>query len=129
MSISRSYNKQTGVTYVYEVYENYWNKEKKRPESKRRLIGKIDPETGRIVPTSRQKKQADKSNDSTPDCSVQHGEAKQAMSRQEQETADLKNQLSSTLSDELAYLSKIEHETLERKKAAEGLLRRLKKYG
>lgn len=28
MSISKSYNKQTGVTYVYEVYENYWNKEK-----------------------------------------------------------------------------------------------------
>lgn len=32
MSISKSYNKQNGVTYVYEVYENYWNKEKKRPE-------------------------------------------------------------------------------------------------
>lgn len=72
MSISRSYNKQTGVTYVYEVYENYWNKEKKRPESKRRLIGKIDPETGRIVPTSRQKKQADKNGNSTPDCSGQY---------------------------------------------------------
>ena len=41
----------------------------------------------------------------------------------------MKNQLSSTLSDELEYLSKIEHETLERKKAAEDLLRRLKKYG
>lgn len=129
MSISKSYNKQTGVTYVYEVYENYWNKEKKRPESRRRLIGKIDPETGGIVPTSRQKKQADKSGNSTPDCSEQYEEAKQTISRQEQEIADLKNQLSSTLSDELAYLSKIEHETLERKKAAEDLLRRLKKYG
>ena len=129
MSISKSYNKQTGVAYVYEVYENYWNKEKKRPESKRRLIGKIDPETGRIVPTSRQKKQADKSCNSTPDCSEQYEEAKQIISRQEREIADLKNQLSSTLSDELEYLSKIEHETLERKKAAEDLLRRLKKYG
>lgn len=129
MSISKSYNKQTGITYVYEVYENYWNKEKKRPESKRRLIGKIDPETGGIIPTSRQKKQADKSGHSTPDCSEQYEEAKQTISRQEQEIADLKNQLSSTLSDELVYLSKIEHETLERKKAAEALLRRLKKYG
>ena len=104
-------------------------KQKKRPESKRRLIGKIDPETGRIVPTSRQKKQADKSCNSTPDCSEQYEEAKQIISRQEREIADLKNQLSSTLSDELEYLSKIEHETLERKKAAEDLLRRLKKYG
>ena len=50
MSISKSYNKQNGVTYVYEVYENYWNKEKKRPESRRRLIGKINPETGGVVP-------------------------------------------------------------------------------
>lgn len=56
-------------------------------------------------------------------------EAKQILSRQEQEIADLKNQLSSILSDELAYLSKIKHETLERKKAAEDILRRLKKYG
>lgn len=129
MSISKSYNKHTGVTYVYEVYENYWNKEKKRPESKRRLIGKIDPETGRTVPTSRQKKQADKSGNSTPDCSVLYEKAKQTISRQEQKIVDLKNQLSSTLSDELAYLSKIEHETLERKKAVEDLLHRLKKYG
>lgn len=129
MSISKSYNKQNGVTYVYEVYENYWNKEKKRPESKRRLIGKIDPETGRIVPTSRQKKQADKNGNSTPDCSGQYEEARQTMSRQEQEIADLKNQLRSTLSDELAYFSKIEHETLERKKAAEDLLRRMEKNG
>lgn len=129
MSISKSYNKQNGVTYVYEVYENYWNKEKKRPESKRRLIGKIDPETGEIVPTSRLKKQTEKSANSTPDCGVLYENAKLMISRQEQEIAALKDQLSSILSDELAYFSKIEHETLERKKAAEDLLHRLKKYG
>lgn len=129
MSISKSYNKQTGITYVYEVYENHWNKEKKRPESKRRLIGKIDPETGGIVPTARQKKLTEKSGNSTLDYSGQYEEAKQIISRQAQEIADLMNQLSSTLSDELAYLSEIEHETLERKKAVEDLLRSLKKYG
>lgn len=48
MSISRSFNKNTGVTYVYDVYENYWDKEKKKYVQKRRLIGKIDPETGQI---------------------------------------------------------------------------------
>ena len=52
MSISKSYNKQNGVTYVYEVIENYWDKEKKQSRSKRKLIGKIDPVTGEIVPTS-----------------------------------------------------------------------------
>ena len=27
MSISKSYNKNNGVTYVYDVYENYWDKD------------------------------------------------------------------------------------------------------
>lgn len=129
MSISKSYNKQNGVTYVYEVYENYWNKEKKRPESKRRLIGKIDPETGEIVPTSRAKKRTDKNDNDTQDSRVQYEEAKQKISQQEKEISDLKGKLSSVLSEELAYLSEIEHETMKRKKAAENLLLKIKKYG
>lgn len=129
MSISKSYNKQNGVTYVYEVYENYWNKEKKRPESRRRLIGKIDPEIGGVVPTSRTKKRADKRPDDTQDCRVQYEEAKEKISQQEKEIADLKDKLNSALSEELAYLSGIEREIIKRKKAAQNLLSRLKKYG
>ena len=49
-SIIKKFNKQTGVTYVYES-ESYWDREKKQPRSKRKLIGKIDEETGEIVPT------------------------------------------------------------------------------
>ena len=41
-----------GVTYVYES-KSYWDKEKKQPRSRRKLIGKRDPETGEIVPTRR----------------------------------------------------------------------------
>ena len=44
-------DKRTGVTYVYES-ESYWDKEKKQPRNKRKLIGKIDRETGEIVPTN-----------------------------------------------------------------------------
>ena len=51
MSYSRSYDKRTGTTYVYEVTENTWSSERKRCEQKRKLIGKIDPVTGDIVPT------------------------------------------------------------------------------
>lgn len=50
-SIIKKLNKQSGVTYVYES-ESYWDKEKKQPRSKRKLVGKIDEETGEIVPTS-----------------------------------------------------------------------------
>ena len=49
-SIIKKFNKQTGITYVYES-ESYWDKEKKQPRSRRKLIGKIDGETGEIVPT------------------------------------------------------------------------------
>lgn len=53
-SIIKTLNKKTGVTYVYES-ESYWDKEKKQPRSTRKLIGRIDEETGEIVPTSGRK--------------------------------------------------------------------------
>ncbi len=127
MSISKSYNNQNGVTYVYEVTENYWDKEKKRPQTKRKLIGKIDPETGEIVPTSRKKKNAE--NGGTQDYKARFESAAKIIAQQEKDIADLKKELSSALSDELTYLSEIEHETLERKKVIEGLVRRCNLYG
>lgn len=52
MSIIKQYHKDTGITYVYES-ESYWDKEKKQPRSRRKLIGKLDDETGEIIPTGR----------------------------------------------------------------------------
>ncbi|MGN0138126.1 MAG: hypothetical protein ACI381_05920 [Candidatus Methanomethylophilaceae archaeon] len=52
MSIVRVYNKKMDVTYVYES-ESYWDKEKQQPRNRRKLIGKIDPVTGEIVPTGK----------------------------------------------------------------------------
>jgi len=51
MSIVKLKDKRTGTTYVYES-ESYWDKEKKQPRNNRTLIGKIDKETGEIVPTN-----------------------------------------------------------------------------
>lgn len=42
-------NKKTGVTYAYESIA-YWDKEKQQGRSKRRCIGHLDSETGKIVP-------------------------------------------------------------------------------
>ena len=50
MSLVKSKDNRTGITYVYES-ESYWDKEKKQPRAHRKLIGKIDPVTGEIVPT------------------------------------------------------------------------------
>lgn len=58
MSISKSYNKRTGTTYVYEVLENRWDKETGKQVQKRRCIGKIDPVTGDLIPSKRIQKEA-----------------------------------------------------------------------
>ena len=41
-----------GRVYVYENV-SYWDKEKQQPRAHRRLIGKIDEETGDIIPTGK----------------------------------------------------------------------------
>lgn len=52
MSIIKHRNKSSGVVYVYES-ESYWDKEKKQPRSRRTLLGKLDEETGEIIPTGK----------------------------------------------------------------------------
>lgn len=42
---------KNGTTYVYDNV-SYWRKDIKQPRSKRKLIGKLDPDTGEIIPTS-----------------------------------------------------------------------------
>ena len=55
MAIIRQTNKKTGITYVIDS-ESYWDKEKQQPRSRRKIIGKIDPITGEVVPTNRHQK-------------------------------------------------------------------------
>ena len=50
MFIIKQRDKRTGIIYVYES-KSYWDKEKRQPRSNRTLIGKLDEETGEIVPT------------------------------------------------------------------------------
>ena len=50
MAIVKQLDKRSGITYVYES-TSFWDKEKQQPRSKRKLIGKLDPASGEIVPT------------------------------------------------------------------------------
>ena len=52
MAIIKVHNKARNVTYVYESV-SYWDKELRQPRSHRKLIGRIDPATGDIVPTGK----------------------------------------------------------------------------
>jgi hypothetical protein len=55
-------DKRSGITYAYESI-SYWDKEKKQSRAKRTLIGRVDKESGEIVPTDgrgrRKKKKVD----------------------------------------------------------------------
>lgn len=50
MGIVYQKDKRSGITYAYENH-SYWDKELKRSRSKRKLIGRLNEETGQIVPT------------------------------------------------------------------------------
>lgn len=50
MAIIHQYDKRSGITYAYESHSQ-WDKEKKMSRAKRTLIGRVDPNTGEIIPT------------------------------------------------------------------------------
>jgi transposase len=47
-------NKKTGTTYAYES-SSYWDKEKQQSRAKRKCIGRVDPDTQKIIPTRKRK--------------------------------------------------------------------------
>ncbi len=57
MAIIKQYDKRSGITYVYDS-KSYYDKEKKSSRAKRTLIGKIDPDTGELIPTDGRNKGA-----------------------------------------------------------------------
>ena len=59
MTVVYHTNKKTGVTYAYENIA-YWDKEKQQSRAKRKPLGKVSPETGKIVPTREYSKKCDK---------------------------------------------------------------------
>ena len=49
-SIVYQIDKKTGAKYAFESV-SFWDKDKKQPRSKRKYLGKVDPETGEIIPS------------------------------------------------------------------------------
>ena len=47
-------NNKSGTVYAYED-KPYWDSEKQQSRSSRKLVGKVDPATGSIVPTRKRK--------------------------------------------------------------------------
>ena len=108
MAIIRQYHKDTDTTYVYESI-SYWDAEKGQSRSKRRCIGKVDPETGEIIPT---RKRGDKK--------------RNAVAQADQETAQLNAQIIA-LKEKLAEQASAMRDLTERLNASDLENRKLRK--
>ncbi len=99
MSIVKQYHKDTDTTYVYES-TSYWDAEKGQSRSKRKVIGKVDPVTGEIVPTGgkgRKKKKPEVQADNVQQKSL--AEDIETIRRQQIEISSLKEQISALEAD------------------------------
>ena len=66
MGIIKQLDKRTGITYVYES-KSYWDKKKQQSRARRTLIGKIDPETGEMIPTDGRHRKTEATQEKEPD--------------------------------------------------------------
>ena len=57
MAIIYQHDKRSGITYAY-ASKSYYDKDKNCSRAKRTLIGRVDPDTGEIVPTDGRNKGA-----------------------------------------------------------------------
>ena len=99
MAIIKQFDKRSGITYVYDS-KSYYDKEKKCSRARRTLIGKVDPDTGEIVPTDGRNKGAR----SKPKVSSPEIDKDKRILELEDENRQLKLQLSA-LKKELGRIS------------------------
>lgn len=126
MAIIKQLDKRSGITYVYES-QSYWDKELKQPRSNRKLIGKLDPDTGEIVPTGkkgRTKQDQDpekKSGYSVTDSKTSADQTRRLLKEKDAEILSLKKQLSAAEREIANYRQLIQQaHAILGKAAAEG---------
>ena len=102
-------NKKTGITYVIES-ESYWDKEKQQPRSHRTIIGKVDPDTGDVVPTKK------------------YNREKKASSPSKARSTDQADSVTSTEpKDPTERISELEQQIIQLREEKEALIRDLNK--
>lgn len=101
MAIVKVHNRQRGITYVYESV-SYWDKDLKQPRSHRKLVGKLDPESGAVIPTGTRgrKKSGDNpgtsANNSDTDYKALYASAVRAIAAKDDIITELRRRLAAT---------------------------------
>ena len=94
MSIVRYTNKKTGVVTLYESTSHY-DPETKQSRPIRKYLGKLDPETGELIPSKKRKREAEQASAGSADSGLQ--EALQKKTREclekERRIAELEEEL------------------------------------
>jgi len=94
MAIIHQYDKRSGITYAYESH-SYWDKEKKMTRAKRALIGRVNTETGEIVPTDGRcrKDKIKKEPDNNPDYKALYEKSEKQIASQQSLIASLQKEI------------------------------------
>lgn len=125
MKTVKSFNKQNGTTYVYEILDSYYDKEKKTSVAKRRLIGKIDPQTGEMVPT-RPRGQAKPSQPTdSPNYEALYRQVQRKLDVKEKELDKLRTDITEVLDSLTVSLGEIEQSAKTAKIKMEMLKKRI----
>ena len=99
VAIVKVHNKARNITYVYESV-SYWDKDLKQPRSHRKLIGRIDPATGEVVPTrKRAKAETPTAGHSDTDYKALYEDALAVIKQKDALIADLRSRLATAESD------------------------------
>ena len=94
MAIIKQFDKRSGITYAYESH-SYWDPEKKMTRAKRKLIGRIDPDTGEIIPTDGRNRRSQDDVSETKDYRKLYEKLLKKYEAQEVLIASLKQQIES----------------------------------
>ena len=93
MAIIKQHDKRSGITYVYESH-SYWDPEKKMTRANRKLIGRLNPETGEVIATDgRNRKKKEESVEDIPDYKKLYEKLLKRCEAQEVLIVSLKEQL------------------------------------
>ncbi len=101
-------DRKTGIKYAYESV-SYWDKEKQQPRSKRKYLGKVDPETGEII--TKKERTAHSADDNA------------------EQDADLIAGLKEIVEEKNAEIESLKKELKETQKKYEHLLKSIQKIG
>jgi len=94
MAVIKQFDKRSGITYIYESH-SFWDPEKRMTRAKRTLIGRLDPETGEVIPTDgrNRKAKAMENSDKEPDYKKLYEKLLKKCEAQQKLISSLKEQL------------------------------------